>query len=38
MEIDSASLEEALMVLGQLLADKDHYYEIVAIGGGAYFS
>lgn len=35
MEIDSASLEEALMVLGQLLADRDHYYEVVAIGGGS---
>jgi hypothetical protein len=35
MEIDSASLEEALMVLGQLLADREHYYEIVAIGGGS---
>lgn len=35
MEIDSASLEEALVVLGQLLADRGHFYEIVAIGGGS---
>jgi hypothetical protein len=35
MQIDSASLEEALVVLGQLLADKGHYYEIVAIRGGS---
>lgn len=35
MDIDSASLEEALVVLGQLLADRNHYYEIVAIGGGS---
>lgn len=35
MEIDSVSLEEALMVLGQLLEDKGHYYEIVVIGGGS---
>ena len=35
MSIDSATLEEALMVLGQLLADRDLYYEIVAIGGGS---
>lgn len=34
MEIDSASLEDALTVLGQLLADRGHYFEIVAIGGG----
>lgn len=34
MEINSASLEEALKVLGQLLADRGHYHEIVAIGGG----
>jgi hypothetical protein len=34
MEIDSESLEEALTVLGQLLADRGQYYEIVAIGGG----
>lgn len=35
MEIDAASLEEALMILGQLLADRDCYYEVVAIGGGS---
>jgi hypothetical protein len=34
MDINSANLEEALTVLGQLLADRGHYYEIVAIGGG----
>jgi hypothetical protein len=34
MEIDSESLEEVLTVLGQLLADRGQYYEIVAIGGG----
>lgn len=38
MDIDFASLEEALIVLGQLLADRGHYYEIVAIGGEVYFS
>lgn len=35
MEIDSRSLEGALVMLGQLLADRGHYYEIVAIGGGS---
>lgn len=35
MEIDSTSLEEALKVLGQLLADRGYSYEIVAIGGGS---
>lgn len=35
MEIDSTSLEEALSVLGQLLTDRGHFYEIVAIGGGS---
>lgn len=35
MEIDSTSLEEALMILGQLLVDRGHYYEVVAIGGGS---
>lgn len=35
MEIDSASLESALRVLGQLLADRKLHYEIVAIGGGS---
>lgn len=35
MEIDSESLEEALVVLGQLLADRDCYHEVVAIGGGS---
>lgn len=35
MNIDFTSLEEALTVLGQVLADRGHYYEIVAIGGGS---
>lgn len=35
MEIDFSSLDEALTVLGQLLADRGYYYEIVAIGGGS---
>lgn len=35
MQIDSINLEEALIALGQLLADRNHYYEIVAIGGGS---
>ncbi|MCE5316805.1 MAG: hypothetical protein LLG04_05515 [Parachlamydia sp.] len=35
MDIDLNSLEEALTVLGQLLADRGQYYEIVAIGGGS---
>ncbi len=35
MEINFTNLEEALVVLGQLLADRGHYHEIVAIGGGS---
>jgi hypothetical protein len=35
MEIDLLSLEEALVILGQLLADRGHYFEVVAIGGGS---
>ncbi len=35
MEIDSTNLESALKILGQLLADRGHHYEIVAIGGGS---
>lgn len=35
MEINFTSLEEALIVLGQLLADRGEYHEIVAIGGGS---
>lgn len=35
MEIDSVGLENALKVLGQLLADRGHHYEIAAIGGGS---
>ena len=34
MKIDLSSLESALEVLGQLLADRRLYYEVVAIGGG----
>ena len=34
MEIDSVTLEQALRTLGSLLADRGHFYEIVAIGGG----
>ena len=35
MEIDSVSLDEALLALGTLLEDRGHKYEIVAIGGGS---
>ncbi len=35
MKIDSNSLEGALTILGQLLADRGYHYEIVAIGGGS---
>ena len=35
MEINSVTLEQALNVLGQLLADRGHHYEVVAIGGGS---
>lgn len=35
MEIDAASLEGALKILGRLLADRKYHYEIVAIGGGS---
>lgn len=35
MDIDSATLEQALEVLGEVLADRGHYYEVVAIGGGS---
>jgi hypothetical protein len=31
---DAATLEEALGMLGQLLADRGHAFEVVAIGGG----
>lgn len=31
---DATSLEEALEMLGQLLHDRGHHYEVVAIGGG----
>ena len=34
MNIDSVTLERALKALGNLLADRGHHYEIVAIGGG----
>ena len=30
------TLEEALMALGELLTDRGHSYEIVAIGGGSF--
>lgn len=35
MEIDSESLEGALNILGQLLADRGYHFEVVAIGGGS---
>lgn len=34
MNLDSVTLERALKALGNLLADRGYYYEIVAIGGG----
>lgn len=34
MEIDSKSLEGALIILGELLADRGYHYDVVAIGGG----
>ena len=34
MDIHSVKLEQALAVLGDLLTDRGHYYEVVAIGGG----
>ena len=34
MDIDAATLEQALGTLGQLLADRGYYFEVVAIGGG----
>ncbi len=35
MDINFISLENALKVLGQLLADRGHHYEIVVVGGGS---
>jgi hypothetical protein len=35
MKINSKSLEGALIILGQLLADRGLHYEVVAIGGGS---
>ncbi len=35
MEIDLVSLENALEVLGQLLADRELHYEVAAVGGGS---
>ncbi|HSX11162.1 MAG TPA: hypothetical protein VLF94_05560 [Chlamydiales bacterium] len=35
MEIDTATLEGALKVLGQILAERGLHYEVVAIGGGS---
>jgi len=34
MEISMATLNQALEVLGQLLADREQHFEVVAIGGG----
>ncbi len=34
MNIDAVTLEQALAALGQLLLDREHHYEVVAIGGG----
>ena len=31
----AGELDEALKMLGDLLADRGHHYEVVAIGGGA---
>jgi hypothetical protein len=33
MDITAATLEQALEMLGQLLAENDFYTEVVAIGG-----
>lgn len=33
--LDSLRLEQALHMLGELLADRGFYYEVVAIGGGS---
>ncbi len=33
--LNSQTLEEVLVILGQLLADRSHHFEIVAIGGGS---
>jgi hypothetical protein len=35
MDINLLRLEEALVILGQLLADREQHFEIVAIGGGS---
>jgi Nucleotidyltransferase of unknown function (DUF6036) len=35
MDIDLASLDGALKVLGQLLADRGYHYEVAVIGGGS---
>jgi hypothetical protein len=35
MDIDSVTLDRALHVLGDLLADRDLHHEVVAIGGGS---
>jgi len=35
MELDFNTLENALELLGQRLANLKHYYEVVAIGGGS---
>ena len=33
MELNSTTLEDALKILGQLILERGHYYEVVAIGG-----
>lgn len=35
MEFNSITLDQALSALGQLILDRKHYYEVVAIGGGS---
>ncbi len=35
MELDSTSLDNALVMLGQRLAQLKQHYEVVAIGGGS---
>jgi hypothetical protein len=32
---ESASLKNALLALGELLASRGHHFELVAIGGGS---
>jgi uncharacterized nucleotidyltransferase DUF6036 len=35
MNLDATTLEHALEMLGQVLADREQHYEVVAIGGGS---